>query len=84
MGIARALAQRPRMMLADEPVASLDPAASERILALLGRYVDKMGFQQLSACTNSTTRACLPIVSWACHMARWSSTARLTNSTVRF
>lgn len=35
VGIARALAQRPAMMLADEPVASLDPATSETVLNLL-------------------------------------------------
>lgn len=35
VGIARALAQQPSMILADEPVASLDPATSEKVLGLL-------------------------------------------------
>jgi len=33
--IARALAQRPKLILADEPVASLDPEAAEEIMRLL-------------------------------------------------
>lgn len=35
VGIARALAQKPSIILADEPVASLDPATSETVLGLL-------------------------------------------------
>lgn len=35
VGIARAIAQKPGLILADEPVASLDPTTSERVLQLL-------------------------------------------------
>jgi len=35
VGIARALAQRPQVMLADEPVASLDPATALHVLGLI-------------------------------------------------
>jgi phosphonate transport system ATP-binding protein len=43
VGIARALAQQPKVILADEPVASLDPVSSEEIMALLREICDRDG-----------------------------------------
>lgn len=45
VAIARGLAQRPRVLLADEPVASLDPEAAEDVLVLLRRLAtdDRLG-----------------------------------------
>jgi phosphonate transport system ATP-binding protein len=43
VAIARGLAQRPRVLLADEPVASLDPEAAESVIALLKELTTREG-----------------------------------------
>ena len=43
VGIARALVQRPSIILADEPVASLDPVSARRILELLREIHERDG-----------------------------------------
>lgn len=43
VGIARALVQRPGAILADEPVASLDPLSARRVLELLAEINERDG-----------------------------------------
>ncbi len=46
--IARALAQRPAALLADEPLASLDPEAAEEVMRLLRRLAKEEGMAVLA------------------------------------
>ena len=43
VGLARALMQEPELILADEPVSSLDPVTSRQIMKLLAEFNDKDG-----------------------------------------
>jgi phosphonate transport system ATP-binding protein len=43
VGLARALMQGPELILADEPVSSLDPATSQQIMSLLAEINEKEG-----------------------------------------
>lgn len=49
VGIARALAQQPQIVLADEPVASLDPATAQHVMSILAAICREDGLTALVA-----------------------------------
>lgn len=47
VGIARAIAQRPTLLLADEPIASLDPASATNVMGYLKRVCEEDGLTSI-------------------------------------
>jgi phosphonate transport system ATP-binding protein len=47
VGIARALVQRPQILLVDEPTSSLDPRTSETVMALITELAAEDGIPAL-------------------------------------
>ena len=58
VAIARALVPEPRLVLADEPAASLDPAAGEEVMDVFARVVRDTGATLVFTTHNSRSCAC--------------------------
>lgn len=59
VGIARAVVNRPRMLLADEPTGNLDPSLSREVLALF-RQFNQVGVTVVVATHDTTLLEALP------------------------
>ncbi|MFB9991591.1 phosphonate ABC transporter ATP-binding protein [Deinococcus oregonensis] len=59
VGIARALAQRPRVILADEPISALDPRSSAEVMDILRDIQERDGLMVIANLHSlETVRAC--------------------------
>ena len=76
VGIARALMQRPDLLLVDEPTASLDPKTSRQIMRLIGELAASAPPRPWSTCTTSRWPGRSPTASSASRPAPSCSTAR--------
>ena len=86
VAIAKALVQNPKMLLADEPIASLDPANATRVMEALRSINSDDGITVLvNLHTLDTARAyCRRIIAMQAGKVRFDGTpAELTNERVR-
>ena len=75
VALARLLVQQPRAILADEPVASVDPARAEDLLAMLVASPAKRGEPWWPACTPCRWRCGISPASSRCGQGTLSSTS---------